>query len=108
MEERKKQPEKKLTYDELAKAASDLHQNYQRLMQKYQEAVNALNDRGFEMNAFFLDRCFRVLEHPDMYKSDFVIWCSDNIETALRAMDAGLDEQAKDGEEAAKEEKGEA
>ena len=74
---------KKLTYEELSKAASDLHVNYQKLMAEYQKAVEALRQRDFDYTSFFLGALFRVMEHPEMYKDEFVTWAADNIQAAL-------------------------
>ena len=80
MEEKK---EKKLSYEELSQAASDLHVQYQKLVQEYQKAMEALRSRECEYTSFFLQALFRVMDHPEMYKDTFVTWCSDNIEAAL-------------------------
>ena len=76
---------KKLTYEELSKAASELHVQYQKLAGEYQKAMEALRNRDFEYTSFFLQMLFKVMEHPEMYKSEFVNWCSGNIESALVA-----------------------
>ena len=74
---------KKLSYDELSKAASELHVQYQKLLQEYQKAMEALHNREFDYTSFLLQMLFKVMEHPEMYKSEFVDWCSNNIEAAL-------------------------
>lgn len=74
---------KKLSYEELNKAASDLHVQYQKLFAEYQKVLEALNSRDFEYTSFFLQALFKVVEHPDMYKNDFVTWCTENIQAAL-------------------------
>lgn len=87
MEEKKNQaqePErKKLSYEELSKAASELHIQYQKLVVEYKKAVEALNNREFEYNSFFLTMLFKVMEHPERYTEKFVKWSSENIEAAL-------------------------
>lgn len=77
--------EKKLSYEELSKAASDLHVQYQKLVAEYRKAMEALRNRDFDYTSFFLQMLFKVMEHPEMYTSDFVSWCSKNIEQALTA-----------------------
>ena len=72
---------KKLSYEELSKAASDLHVQYQKLMREYQGAINALNN--FDSTTFFLQSAFKVLEHPEMYTSEFVMMCSKKVEYIL-------------------------
>lgn len=88
MEENKKkgQPEK-LSYEELAKNFGELHLQYQKLAQEYQKAMSALRDREFEYTSFFLSTLFRVMEHPEMYNTEFVDWASKHIEDALYAFD---------------------
>lgn len=87
MEEKK---QKKLTYEELSKAASDLHIQYQKLAAEYQKAMQALHDRDFDYTSFFLQMLFKVMDHPDQYKSDFVVWASTSIEDALQAFAANF------------------
>ena len=80
MEESK---EKKLSYEELSRAASDLHVQYQKLMGEYRKAMEALQNRDFEYTSFFLTMLFKVIDHPEMYKEEFVTWCIDNIQAVL-------------------------
>lgn len=75
--------EKKLTYEELKQRLSDLHVQYQKLVQEYQKAMEALRNRDFEYTSFFLQMLFKVMEHPEMYTNEFVAWCSKNIEQAI-------------------------
>lgn len=83
MEEKPMNGGKKLTYEELSKAASDLHVQYQKLMGEYRKAMEALQNREFEFTSFFLQMLFKVMDHPEMYKDEFVQWCCDNIQDAL-------------------------
>lgn len=85
MEENKKpnHEQKKLSYEELSKAASDLQFQYQKLMTEYRKALDALQDRDFEYTSFFLQMLFKVMDHPEMYKDKFVKWSADNIQGAL-------------------------
>lgn len=76
---------KKLSYEELSKAASDLHVQYQKLVAEYQKAMEALNNREFEYTSFLLQMLFKVMDHPEMYNDEFVKFCSDNIEEAVRS-----------------------
>lgn len=101
MEELKKQEEpKKLTYEQLSKAASDLHVQYQKLMHEYQKAMEALNDQSFNYNSFFLQMLFKVMEHPNRYPDKFIDWCSSNIQNSLVAFASAMNESAKKVEEA--------
>ena len=116
MEEKKQETKKqtgKISYDELRKLAGELSANYQKLQQayealrgRYDEAVEALNDRDFQYHAFFLDKLFKVVESPAMFKPEFVDWCAKTIEDAIMAFDASGNPSDKVGE--AKEENNEA
>lgn len=100
MEENKN---KKLSYDELSKAASDLHVQYQKLVVEYQKAMEALRNRDFDYTSFFLSMLFKVMEHPEMYNDKFVSWCSENIEGALTSFAENTkpkEEEKTDGDEA--------
>ena len=99
----KKEEPKKLSYEELSQAASNLHVQYQKLLAQYQKAMAALNDRSFEYTSFFLSMLFKVMEHPEMYSEDFVKWCAGNIESALRDFeDASKPAEMKGGANEAK------
>ena len=91
---------KKLTYEQLSQAASDLHVNYQKLSAMYQKlsdeyekAVEALKNRDFDYTSFFLSMLFKVMEHPEMYNEEFVTWTSKHIEDALYAFDNAMKQQ---------------
>lgn len=93
MEENK---EKKLSYEELQKLAGELHQNYQRLMTEYRKAVETLNQRDFEYNAFFLDKLFKVVKYADRFEKEFVDWAVKNITASITSF---YDAMAKAGEQ---------
>lgn len=105
MEEKKNQDAaKKLSYEELSKAASELHVQYQKLLNEYQRAMGALQDRSFEKASFFLQALFRVMDHPEFYKEEFVEWCTKYIEAALHSFaedsEASAEEESKAKDEA--------
>ena len=85
MEEKKEQ--KKLTYEELAKNFGELHLQYQKLAGAYQKAMQALQNKDFDYTSFFLSMLFKVMEHPEMYKEDFVEWTANHIQDTLYAFD---------------------
>lgn len=91
----KKEEPKKLSYEELSQAASNLHVQYQKLLAEYKKAVNALNDRSFEYTSFFLSMLFKVLEHPEMYSEEFTKWCATNIEASLRTFEESAKQEGK-------------
>ena len=101
MEEKKKngQPEK-LSYEDLAKNFGELHLQYQKLVQEYQKAVQALNSRDFDYTSFFLSMLFKVMEHPEMYNEEFVSWAGKHIEDALYAFDSAMKQQPENTNEA--------
>ena len=88
MEEKNKT--KKLTYDELNKTLSELHVQYQKLAAEYQKAMQALQARDFDYTSFYLQTLFKVMEHPEMYKEDFVKWAADEIQAAIATLGATI------------------
>lgn len=100
--EEKKQAQR-LSYEKLNELAKELGINYQKLQQayeglkkRYDEALEALDDRAFQYNAFFLDRLFKVVEHPEMYKPEFVDWCVNNISASLVSFSKAGEQEAKE------------
>ena len=91
------QPEK-LPYEELAKNFGELHLQYQKLVQEYQKAMQALNSRDFDYTSFFLSMLFKVMEHPEMYTDEFVGWASNQIEKALRSFGKAMNSEEKTDE----------
>lgn len=100
---------KKLSYEELSKAAGELHMQYQKLANEYQKVVAELNNRRFDQTAFFLQMSFKVVEHPEMYAEEFVKWTIAHIEDALTTYavtvlgdggDAEADKETKETEKA--------
>lgn len=108
MEENKKpnNEQKKLSYEELSKSLSDIHVQYQKLMAEYRKAVEALQARDFEYTSFFLQMLFKVLDHPELYKDEFVQWCVDNIQSALTTFAESI--KPAEGENSEKEKNNEA
>lgn len=92
MEEKNKKAgqQEKLSYEELSKAASDLHVQYQKLVVEYQKAMEALRNRDFDYTSFFLSMLFKVMEHPEMYSDEFVNWSSKHIEDALYSFEKAM------------------
>lgn len=104
MEENKtkagKAPEgqKKLSYEELNQIASDLHMSNQRLYSRVQELEDVLSRRDFEFSSFFMNSLFRVVDHAEMYDSDFIDWCIGNIKNAMYSfVQNTTSEEKKDG-----------
>lgn len=97
-----------MSYDELNKVASDLHVQYQKLMAQYQKAMEALNSREFDYISFFLSMLFKVMDHPNMYKTEFIKWAQANIEQIMTSFAANLQKPAEEKKEEVKDEKHEA
>ena len=98
---------KKLSYEELSKVASDLHVQYQKLMAEYRKAMETLQSRDFEYTSFFLSCLFKVVEHPEMYPEDFTKWAVDNIQGALSSFAESMKNAASGSAEAEKKTQGE-
>lgn len=73
----------KLTYGELAQKFNELDLQYRKLMKAYQNAMAQLNDNAFNYTSFFVSMLFKVMEHPEQYKPEFVKWASENIMGSL-------------------------
>ena len=97
-----------MSYEELSKTASELHLQYQKLMAQYQKAMELLNNREFEYISFFLTMLFKVMDHPNMYKTEFIKWTQANIEQIMTSFAANLQKPAEDKKEEVKDEKHEA
>lgn len=105
MEEKKNIQEKnqKLSYEKLSQMASDLYQQNQQLINRIQQMQDALEDASFNKLSFFVSMLFKVVEHPESYKNDFVVWCIETIESALTGFaenfngTAGAESENKDG-----------
>ena len=104
MEEKKKAQSEKLSYEELSKAASDLHVQYQKLIAEYQKLMQAYQERNFEYSSFILNSLFRVMDHPEMYSDEFIKYVVENIEWGIRT---SLESLEKAAEEESKDKKGE-
>ena len=87
MEEKKQKEQeqpKKLSYDELSHAASDLSMQYQKAVQYIQKLQDELDRLQFNRTAFLLESLFKVMDHPEMYDNDFVDWTKGNIQDAVK------------------------
>lgn len=98
----------KLSYDDLKKKAGDLfltNQKMESYIKKMEEHIRqleqALDDQSFNQMSFFISTLFKVVEHPEMYKEEFVSWCVERIETALVSFASPVEEKK---DEPAKEE----
>lgn len=103
--------QKPLPYADLKKAAGELSINYQKLQQayeslreRYEQAVEALNDREFQYNAFFLDKLIAVVNNSEKYDQKFVEWAVQNVQASLLSFAKAGEEAAKKAQEAEKKE----
>ena len=92
MEENKAKEQKKLSYEELNQAASELWQANQKLTQQIQQMQKALENRDFDYSSFFLSMLFKVTEHIDLYTDEFKKWTIENIQAALTSFAASYSE----------------
>ena len=65
---------------------------HRKLREEHAQAVSALQARDFDYMSFFLSMLFKVMEHPEMYKEEFVDWASKNIEATLVAFQDSMKE----------------
>jgi len=83
MEEKKQKTEKKLSYEELSQAASDLHVQYQKAVNYIQQLQDRLDQQAFSKTAFLLESMFKVMDHIELYDDDFATWAKNNIQGAI-------------------------
>lgn len=74
---------KKLTYEELNRAASDLYQQNQNLIARMKKMEEALDEKDFNYTSFFISMLFKVMEHPEAYSESFLKWTVECIEGSL-------------------------
>ena len=79
-----KQEQKKLTYEELSAKFGELFASYQKATAYIQKLEGALNDDSFNKTSFFISMLFKVMEHPEMYDTDFVEWSKDNVQSCMK------------------------
>ena len=79
-----------LTREELVQQLSDLHFQYQKATDSIQRLQAELEKRDFDYTSFFLSMLFKVMEHPEMYKSEFVEWCAESIQSALVSFSSAM------------------
>lgn len=82
---------KKFTYEQLSKAFNDLHAQYQKLLNDYRGAVQALNN--FDSTSYVLSMLFKVLERPEMYSPEFTAWCAKEVEKAVHGIYDGANDK---------------
>lgn len=82
--------QEKLSYEKLNQMAGDLYQQNQQLIVRMKQMQAALDETEFNRQSFFLSMLFKVVEHSGQYRSDFVVWCVESIESALTAFAESL------------------
>ena len=75
-----KEQAKKLSYEELAKVASEIQQQGQKLFQENQQLKAQLNNQGPIIRMNFL---FEILKNDKYFKSDDCIKCAEEIMESL-------------------------
>lgn len=97
MEEKKQnQKPEKLTYEQLNQAASELSVQYQKAVAHIRKQEEMLQQLQFNRTAFLLESLFKVMDHAELYDSDFIDWTRDNIQEAIKSFYA---ETAPEGDE---------
>ena len=91
MEEKNKKPAskpKEITFDELKQYYGELGQRYEQLAAQNEQLRKALENQEFNYMSFYVSMLFKVMEHPEMYDTDFTDWASKEIQDALRSFKA--------------------
>lgn len=84
MEENKENAPKKLTYEELNNAATQLVEQMRQLKTQNQQLEAALANANRALMFRRLDYLFKVLEFAGVIKDpDFIVACTDEIKAAL-------------------------
>lgn len=92
MEDKNKNKQERLSYEELQRIAGELSQQNQKMLAQIRQMQEALSNRDFDYTSFFLSMLFNVMEHPEMYSDNFVSWASGKIEDALMAFDKATEQ----------------
>ena len=80
-----KAEQKKLSYEDLQQKFGELYTSYQKAVDYIKKLESAMNEQTFNQTSFFISMLFKVMEHPEMYSTDFVAWATESIESALKA-----------------------
>ena len=86
---------KPLSYEELKGRFGELYAQYQKAMGHIRKLEEALSDSAFNRVSFLISMLFRVMEHLEQYRPEFVRWASQNIESALTEFADSMTEEAK-------------
>lgn len=100
-EEKKNQ---KLTYEQLSQYCGELSQQYQKAIERIRSLESALRDDSFNRMSFFLSMLFKVMDHPEMYESEFVEWASANIQNIMHSFVTEADKAAEESDGTVKDE----
>lgn len=82
--------QKKYSYEELNHIAGDLLRQRNELMSRVESMQEALDNRDFQYTAYYIDSLFKVMEHPEMYKTEFVDKASGILESMLTKLGNSL------------------
>lgn len=99
MEEKTQNGQKaqKYTYEQLNSIAGQLLNENRELKARMGQMQDALDSREFQYSAFLLESLFKVVEHPEMYKSEFVDKATAKIEEYLDSfMSSSEQKESKD------------
>ena len=83
--EAKMKTQKPIPHDELVKKFTELYTQYTKATDYIKRLEESLkeSENSFNKISFFISMLFKVMEHPEHYKPEFVQWAADNIMSAL-------------------------
>lgn len=76
---------KKIPYEELSKIAGNLHRENEYLKGRNQQLEAALVDSDMNKLSFIMSTLFKVVENREAYSSEFVVFCIEKIENAVKS-----------------------
>lgn len=104
--EAKQKTQKPIPHEELVKKFNELYTQYTKATEyiKHLEASLKESERSFNKISFFISMLFKVMDHPEQYKPEFVQWAADNIMSALGEFSNAFGPEKEEEEEKPEEE----
>ena len=75
----------KIPYEELSKLAGNLHRENEYLKGRNRQLEEALADSDMNKLSFIMSTLFKVVEQKDAYSTEFVVFCIEKIENAVKS-----------------------
>jgi len=98
-------PKREPTVKELQAMNDYLAKSNEQLVNRVKQMAAVIENKSFDYMSFFVSMLFKVLEHPEQYKKEFVVWAASKIEDALLSFDEQINPKPEKTEEETKEEK---